>query len=167
MSIVATSTGGVTNDTVTVVGDVTWSASSLFLLRMQCRDGLVEGVKHPQRRHLFAPSAGDGAGRRAGIRCVHTAHPAAPDVHMGRVQLKRAMNSNGHVVGRLQLGCTTGGALWATRVALEGDLGLCRYVQLEMRALVCGTWHAGASESNASAAIVCDGMRVRRWPKSA
>ena len=167
MSTVATSTGGVANDTVTVVGDVTWSTSSLFLLRTQCRDGLVEGAKRPQRRHLFAPSAGDGAGRRAGIRCVHAAHRAASDVHMGRVQLKRAMHSNGHVVGRLQLGCTTGGALWATREAIEGDLGLCRHVHLEMRAPVCRTWHAAASESNESAAIVCDGMRAPTWPKSA
>ena len=111
MSTVATSTGGVGNDTVTVVSDVTWSASSIFLLRTQssqCGDGLVQGAKRPQRRHLFTPSAGDGAGSRAGICCVHPAHRAAPDVHMGLVKLSRTMHSNDHVVGRLQLGRTHG-----------------------------------------------------------
>ena len=69
------------------------------------------------------------------------------------MNLLRATHLNSHVVGRLRLVAPQEGALWATRVAIGGDLGLCRNAQLEMCALLCGSWHVAAYKSNASAAI--------------
>ena len=54
---------------------------------------------------------------------------------------------------RLRLVAPQEGALWATRVAIGGDLGLCRNAQLKVRALLCGSWHVAAYESNAIAAL--------------
>ena len=101
-SAVTTSIGGVANDTVMVVGDAAWSASSTF----SALCGITMRPCKLQRAHraanLCAHSAGDGAGRRAGIQYVRAAQSAAPEVRMGRLQLSRARHAlQCHAVGRL------------------------------------------------------------------